>query len=144
MFCCLTASTARALLCMAHAQFRIQVIVEPVWLKGSRGQSCTIGARASTCCVAWPWGWSTPQLSCRPIHLLSCCARESTASLPGYQNDSKVKVLVTQIYFCHQNWNLHNTFKKSQCHLSYISPDNHRVPPPYIIDDVITHLNASL
>ena len=29
MFCCLTASTARALLCMADAEFLIQVIVEP-------------------------------------------------------------------------------------------------------------------
>ena len=50
MFCCLTASTARALLCMADAEFGIQVIVEaavaspepehslvPVWLTGSRG-----------------------------------------------------------------------------------------------------------
>ena len=31
MFCCLTASTARALLCMADAEFGIQVIVEAVW-----------------------------------------------------------------------------------------------------------------
>ena len=30
MFCCLTASTARALLCMANAEFGIQVIVEAV------------------------------------------------------------------------------------------------------------------
>ena len=30
MFCCLTASTARALLCMADAEFRIQVMVEAV------------------------------------------------------------------------------------------------------------------
>ena len=30
MFCCLTASTARALLCMADAEFEIQVIVEAV------------------------------------------------------------------------------------------------------------------
>ena len=30
MFCCLTASTARALLCMADAEFGIQVIVEAV------------------------------------------------------------------------------------------------------------------
>ena len=30
MFCCLTASTARALLCMAIAEFRIQVMVEAV------------------------------------------------------------------------------------------------------------------
>ena len=28
MFCCLTASTARALLCMANAEFGIQVIAE--------------------------------------------------------------------------------------------------------------------
>ena len=29
----------------------------PVWFKGSRVQSCCIlGARTSTCCVAWPWG----------------------------------------------------------------------------------------
>ena len=34
----------------------------PVWLTGSRGQPCCIvGACASTCCVAWPWGWPTPQ-----------------------------------------------------------------------------------
>ena len=75
MFCCLTASTARALLCIASAEFGIQVIVEavvacpepehslvPVRLRGSRGQPCcTVGACASTCCVAWPWGWSSPQ-----------------------------------------------------------------------------------
>ena len=30
MFCCLTASTARALLCIANAEFRISVIVEVV------------------------------------------------------------------------------------------------------------------
>ena len=30
MFCCLTASTARALLCMADAAFWIQVVVEAV------------------------------------------------------------------------------------------------------------------
>ena len=30
MFCCLTASTARALLCMADVEFRIQVMVEAV------------------------------------------------------------------------------------------------------------------
>ena len=30
MFCCLTASTARALLCMANEEFRIQVMVEAV------------------------------------------------------------------------------------------------------------------
>ena len=30
MFCCLTASTARALLCMANVEFGIQVIVEAV------------------------------------------------------------------------------------------------------------------
>ena len=30
MFCCLTASTARALLCMANAKFGIQVIVQVV------------------------------------------------------------------------------------------------------------------
>ena len=30
MFCCLTASTAKALLCMANAEFGIQVIVEAV------------------------------------------------------------------------------------------------------------------
>ena len=30
MFCCLTASTARALLCIANAEFGIQVIVEVV------------------------------------------------------------------------------------------------------------------
>ena len=30
MFCCLTVSTARALLCMANAEFGIQVIVEEV------------------------------------------------------------------------------------------------------------------
>ena len=30
MFCCLAASTARALLCMADAEFIIQVIVEAV------------------------------------------------------------------------------------------------------------------
>ena len=30
MFCCVTASTARALLCMANAEFGIQVIVEAV------------------------------------------------------------------------------------------------------------------
>ena len=30
MFCCLTASTARALLCMANAEFGILVIVEAV------------------------------------------------------------------------------------------------------------------
>ena len=30
MFCCLTASTARALLCIANVEFRIQVIVEVV------------------------------------------------------------------------------------------------------------------
>ena len=30
MFCCLTASTARAQLCMAGAEFGIQVIVEEV------------------------------------------------------------------------------------------------------------------
>ena len=30
MFCCLTASTARALLCMADAEFGIQVIAEAV------------------------------------------------------------------------------------------------------------------
>ena len=28
MFCCLTASTAKALLCMADAEFRIQAIAE--------------------------------------------------------------------------------------------------------------------
>ena len=28
MFCCLTASTTRALLCMANAEFGIQLIVE--------------------------------------------------------------------------------------------------------------------
>ena len=34
----------------------------PFWLTGSRGQPCcTVGAHASTCCVAWPWGWSSPQ-----------------------------------------------------------------------------------
>ena len=34
----------------------------PVWLTGSRGQPCcTVGACASTCCVVWPWGWSSPQ-----------------------------------------------------------------------------------
>ena len=52
--CCLTASTTRALLCMADAEFRIQVMAEavvacpepehchlfPFWLKGSKGQSC--------------------------------------------------------------------------------------------------------
>ena len=32
MFCCLTASTARALLCMANAEFGIQVIAEAVVL----------------------------------------------------------------------------------------------------------------
>ena len=63
MFCCLTASTARALLCMASAEFGIQVIAEavvacpepehlllvPVWLTGSRGQPCcTVGTFAST------------------------------------------------------------------------------------------------
>ena len=60
MFCCLTASTASVLLRMA--EFGMQVIdeavvacPEPVWLTGSRGQPCcTVGARASTCCVAWP------------------------------------------------------------------------------------------
>ena len=30
MFCCLTACTARALLCMADAELRIQVMVEAV------------------------------------------------------------------------------------------------------------------
>ena len=30
MFCCLTTSTARALLCMADAEFRIHVMVEVV------------------------------------------------------------------------------------------------------------------
>ena len=30
MFCCLTASAARALLCMADAEFRIQKVVEAV------------------------------------------------------------------------------------------------------------------
>ena len=30
MFCCLTASTARALLCMAGAEFGIQVMAEAV------------------------------------------------------------------------------------------------------------------
>ena len=30
MFCCLTASTTRARLCMANAEFGIQVIVEAV------------------------------------------------------------------------------------------------------------------
>ena len=30
MFCCLTASTARAPLCMANAEFGIQVMVEAV------------------------------------------------------------------------------------------------------------------
>ena len=30
MFCCLTASTAKALLCIANAEFGIQVIVEAV------------------------------------------------------------------------------------------------------------------
>ena len=30
MFCCLTASTARALICMANTEFGIQVIVEAV------------------------------------------------------------------------------------------------------------------
>ena len=30
MFCCLTASTTRALLCMADAKFRIQVMVQMV------------------------------------------------------------------------------------------------------------------
>ena len=30
MFCCLTASTGRALLCIANAEFGIQVIVEAV------------------------------------------------------------------------------------------------------------------
>ena len=30
MFCCLTASTARALLCMANAEFGIQMIDEAV------------------------------------------------------------------------------------------------------------------
>ena len=30
MFCCLIASTARALLCMANAEFGIQVIAEAV------------------------------------------------------------------------------------------------------------------
>ena len=30
MFCCLTASSARALLCMADVEFGIQVIVEAV------------------------------------------------------------------------------------------------------------------
>ena len=30
MFCCLTASTARALLCIANVEFVIQVIVEAV------------------------------------------------------------------------------------------------------------------
>ena len=30
MFCCLTVSTTRALLCMADAEFGIQVIVEAV------------------------------------------------------------------------------------------------------------------
>ena len=30
MFCCLTASNARALLCMADVEFRMQVVVEAV------------------------------------------------------------------------------------------------------------------
>ena len=34
----------------------------PIWLTGSRGQPCcTVGACASACCVAWPWGWPSPQ-----------------------------------------------------------------------------------
>ena len=65
MFCCLTASTARTLLCMANAGFGIQVIVEAVvacpepehcclFPSGSRGQPCcTVGAFASIyCCLA--------------------------------------------------------------------------------------------
>ena len=39
MFCCLTASTARALLCMADAEFGIQVTVEAV--VASSGPVCT-------------------------------------------------------------------------------------------------------
>ena len=62
MFCCLTVSTARALLCMTDAEFRIQVIIEavvacpepehlsfvPVWLRGSMGQSCCTVVLTST------------------------------------------------------------------------------------------------
>ena len=37
------------------------LLLVPVWLAGSRGQPCcSVGACASTCCVAWPWGWSSP------------------------------------------------------------------------------------
>ena len=68
MFCCLTAITARALLCMADAEFGIQVIAEavvacpksehchlfPSGLKVVGGLSCAVGAGASTCYVAWP------------------------------------------------------------------------------------------
>ena len=57
MLCCLTASTGRALHCIADAEFGIQVTVEavvacpepeqslvPVWLSGSRrGQPCIVG-----------------------------------------------------------------------------------------------------
>ena len=82
MFCRLTASTARALLCMADVEFGILVIVEavvacpepehchlfPAWLKGSRGQSCsTVGARAHL--------YETRDLAptCTNISLLKSC-----------------------------------------------------------------------
>ena len=69
MFCCLTAKIARTLLCMANAEFRIQVMVEVVvacpepeychlFPSGYKivgvKSCCTGGGRASTCCAAWP------------------------------------------------------------------------------------------
>ena len=42
MFCCLTASTARALLCMADAEFGIQVIVEMTSLTSNSSLGVTV------------------------------------------------------------------------------------------------------
>ena len=89
MFCCLTASTARALLCMADAEFGIQVIVEAV-VACPKPEYCNLfpsGQQVVGVSLVVPWVL-VPSLAVLlgledglhlrvaggSIHLLFCCA----------------------------------------------------------------------
>ena len=89
MFCCLTASTARALLCIANSEFGIHVIVEEVVAcpEPEHRQLLPSGLQVVGVSLVVPWVLVLPlavllgledglhfRVAGGPIHLLLCCA----------------------------------------------------------------------
>ena len=118
MFCCLTASTARALLCMAVWSLEYRwwgcglswawtLSLVPVWLTDSRGQPCTVDAHVSTCCIAWPWGWSLPKGSWWTYPLTSLLCRVTAWPLQSEARAADKSLWSMSLFDWRTTWEKH-------------------------------------